>query len=134
MYSLSSLCLPYTSVFAKLLTCIYVCNMSHVNSHGYLTVVMLLFGYRLQNLLFVVAFYSDICQLAADAGPCLASQTRYYYDPNRRSCRQFTYGGCLGNENNFASAESCERHCVDIASRPSDEPVTMVPDSKFEIC
>ena len=76
---------------------------------------------------------SDICQLAADAGPCLAGQTRYFYDPNRRSCRQFTYGGCLGNENNFASAESCERHCVDIASRPSDEPVTKRPDSKFKI-
>lgn len=50
--------------------------------------------------------FSEICSLPADPGPCThESQTRWYFDVARGECREFTYGGCVGNHNNFATAE-----------------------------
>ena len=43
------------------------------------------------------------------AGPCRASISRWYFDGI--SCQAFIYGGCNGNENNFASEIECSIEC-----------------------
>ena len=54
---------------------------------------------------------SAICALPADAGPCQDNQVRWHYEKESAQCVQFYYGGCDGNENNFASREECESSC-----------------------
>ena len=38
-----------------------------------------------------------------EAGPCFALKPRYFFNFETRRCEQFIYGGCRGNENNFAT-------------------------------
>ncbi len=51
------------------------------------------------------------CSLPAESGPCRASIPAFYYDQDSASCRQFTYGGCGGNANKFASVRDCLQMC-----------------------
>ncbi|CAI9621035.1 unnamed protein product [Staurois parvus] len=37
---------------------------------------------------------------------------RYYFDRTTNSCRTFTYGGCLGNGNNFKTKFECQHACM----------------------
>lgn len=53
-----------------------------------------------------------LCLLDAEPGPCSMPQERYYYEPLDDRCKPFSYGGCLGNLNNFPSREACEAACV----------------------
>ena len=46
-----------------------------------------------------------------DIGPCKASILRWYFDSDDNSCKDFIFGGCDGNTNNFATKEKCERTC-----------------------
>lgn len=54
---------------------------------------------------------ASFCALEPDAGPCLALMTRFAFNAATGVCHPFTYGGCDGNANNFASAESCYTAC-----------------------
>lgn len=54
---------------------------------------------------------SDKCQLRNDTGSCKAFFQNYYYDSTVGQCRQFVYGGCQGNENNFLTLEDCQKAC-----------------------
>lgn len=58
-----------------------------------------------------VRVMDPICRLLPDVGPCRASQPRWFYDTSSRKCEEFIYGGCRGNENNFATKEACEAKC-----------------------
>ncbi|CAJ0607653.1 unnamed protein product [Cylicocyclus nassatus] len=66
----------------------------------------------------------DVCQQDIDRGACTLNMERYAYDKNKKQCLAFTYGGCKGNENNFATMEECTAKCVpqstgkDICSQP----------------
>ncbi|KAG8198783.1 hypothetical protein JTE90_007093 [Oedothorax gibbosus] len=60
------------------------------------------------------------CTLDKEVGPCKASIPRYYFNKETNRCERFSYGGCLGNENNFVSKELCERKCLS-SSRSSAE-------------
>ncbi|XP_064463608.1 actinia tenebrosa protease inhibitors-like [Ornithodoros turicata] len=40
---------------------------------------------------------------------------RFYYDREAQSCKTFIYGGCQGNENNFAKEEECLGACGGIS-------------------
>lgn len=75
----------------------------------------------------------DICLLDPMSGPCKASVRRYFYNSTSKKCEMFTYGGCDGNKNNFASMEICDEKC---AEKSSNTSVTvqpkMVTDSKKE--
>lgn len=44
-------------------------------------------------------------------GSCRAAFPRFYYDVTNQSCRDFTYGGCEANGNNFETRVECEATC-----------------------
>lgn len=50
-------------------------------------------------------------------GPCRARFTRWYYDPLQQNCHQFTYGGCMGNKNNFERQDNCMDTCRDVTDK-----------------
>ena len=51
------------------------------------------------------------CKLPADVGMCRGFAQRFFYDGADKVCKPFTYGGCLGNANNFLSEEECLSAC-----------------------
>ncbi|NXC63774.1 APLP2 protein, partial [Aleadryas rufinucha] len=61
----------------------------------------------------------SVCSQEAMTGPCRAVMPRWYFDPNKRKCIRFIYGGCGGNRNNFESEEYCMAVCKKMM--PSDD-------------
>ncbi|XP_060846635.1 papilin isoform X4 [Rhopalosiphum padi] len=55
----------------------------------------------------------DTCKLPALVGECHDYVNRWYFNSLDGRCKQFYYGGCGGNENNFESQYSCENKCID---------------------
>jgi len=53
-----------------------------------------------------------VCELDADAGRCNDYTDKWFYNVQSKSCEQFSYGGCDGNENRFSSQAECERKCL----------------------
>lgn len=51
------------------------------------------------------------CSEPPHTGPCRASHTRWYYNPLRRRCYTFTFGGCDANGNNFNEEKKCGEIC-----------------------
>ena len=51
------------------------------------------------------------CRLKVKRGPCKAILRRWAYEPAKGACLEFSYGGCRGNANNFATAADCSRVC-----------------------
>ncbi|XP_052766205.1 uncharacterized protein LOC128207366 isoform X2 [Mya arenaria] len=71
--------------------------------------------------------WRDICNLSPSAGPCDNYQRRWHYDSITRECKEFSYGGCLGNHNNFESRDQCMTYCDSSRwSRP--RPTTEAPE------
>ncbi|XP_064648807.1 papilin-like [Lineus longissimus] len=64
----------------------------------------------------------DVCLLPRRAGPCYANIRRYFYNNESEKCEEFSFGGCLGNENRFEMLEQCEERCV---IRPTAPPCVM---------
>lgn len=62
----------------------------------------------------------DICELSMEQGPCRAGFHRFYYDTNEAECKEFTYGGCGGNENRFNNIEDCKSRCVKTTTTPKE--------------
>merc|ERR1712142_153615 len=70
------------------------------------------------------------CELALDPGPCLASVPKWYYNKDTKSCEEFQYGGCQGNENKFDSERECYNECGDgLSSQPSSSSSSRQPSS-----
>jgi len=53
----------------------------------------------------------DICGQKMEVGPCRGYFQRWFHDPESKSCKQFTFGGCRGNSNNFLSMDDCQKIC-----------------------
>ncbi|XP_063436544.1 papilin-like [Mytilus trossulus] len=53
----------------------------------------------------------NVCDLKKDVGQCNARMSRYHYDVDSGECKQFFYGGCDGNENNFKTKQECFTDC-----------------------
>ncbi|CAF4798103.1 unnamed protein product [Pieris macdunnoughi] len=53
----------------------------------------------------------EVCTLPALTGESADYTLRWFYDTSKRRCRQFYYGGCGGNGNNFISERQCEDRC-----------------------
>ncbi|XP_030644581.1 tissue factor pathway inhibitor 2 [Chanos chanos] len=60
----------------------------------------------------------EVCLLQLDEGPCRGDVTRYYYNTVTQQCEEFSYGGCMGNANNFKSFEECRKTCWRIPKIP----------------
>nr|XP_048688853.1 kunitz-type protease inhibitor 2 isoform X3 [Caretta caretta] len=54
---------------------------------------------------------SESCAAPRLTGPCRAAFPRWYYDPAAQACKQFVYGGCKGNKNNYLQEELCLSQC-----------------------
>ena len=51
------------------------------------------------------------CKLERDSGPCDDYHAVWYFEPVRRQCRRFLYGGCHGNANRFSTERECRALC-----------------------
>lgn len=58
---------------------------------------------------------TDKCEKPQDAGGCKGNFTRWSYDKESMTCKEFAWGGCQGNENNFLSERECHLRCKDSA-------------------
>uniref|UniRef100_A0A8C8SWD3 Serine peptidase inhibitor, Kunitz type 2 n=1 Tax=Pelusios castaneus TaxID=367368 RepID=A0A8C8SWD3_9SAUR len=65
--------------------------------------------------------YEELCLAKAITGRCRASFPRWWFDAEMKTCRQFTYGGCGGNRNNYLTEEECLRRCSGDAEEPKLE-------------
>lgn len=66
-------------------------------------------------LIFVLcfgSFNSELCELPPVTGPCRAAFPRWYYNSTAGKCLEFTYGGCMGNANNFDTDSNCTKTCA----------------------
>lgn len=54
----------------------------------------------------------DECKHLPNAGPCKAAFPRWYYNLAKRKCKEFLYGGCDGNANNFHTEAACKSFCM----------------------
>merc|ERR1712141_644588 len=54
---------------------------------------------------------AEVCELPLMPGSCFAAFPRVYFDSSDGQCKDFTYGGCAGNANNFRNKEECEELC-----------------------
>ncbi|XP_049525183.1 isoinhibitor K-like [Dermacentor silvarum] len=52
-----------------------------------------------------------LCSLPPVQGTCRGYFPAFYFDSSSRTCRQFIYGGCKGNQNRFESFRQCTRVC-----------------------
>jgi len=54
-----------------------------------------------------------VCSLFRDEGTRCSESTigRWWFNTNTRTCEQFTYNGCAGNRNNFATRAQCQNYC-----------------------
>lgn len=50
-----------------------------------------------------------ICRMPSQSGDCNESLKRWFYEFGE--CREFTYTGCNGNENNFKTQNECSSFC-----------------------
>ncbi|KAF7632451.1 hypothetical protein Mgra_00008146 [Meloidogyne graminicola] len=59
--------------------------------------ILIIFLFFIFNL--TTAFTPQRCYLPKIVGPCKAYFTRWWF--NNGVCKEFIYGGCKGNDNNF---------------------------------
>ncbi|XP_015518829.1 PI-actitoxin-Axm2a-like [Neodiprion pinetum] len=55
----------------------------------------------------------ESCVLPMVTGICRARMPRWGYDPEKKDCVSFYYGGCFGNANNFLTKDECLNACKD---------------------
>lgn len=51
------------------------------------------------------------CRMPARKGVCRAIIQRFSYDAKKKDCFEFKFGGCDGNQNNFATYKQCMQTC-----------------------
>ena len=76
----------------------------------FLIQLKLLFYYQSGNLI-RARIYLGLCELPKKHGRCEAAIPRVYFDPSSGMCRDFLYGGCHGNGNNFNTKKEREQIC-----------------------
>eukprot|EP00055_Hartaetosiga_balthica_P016931 m.109826 g.109826 ORF g.109826 m.109826 type:complete len:2809 (-) comp9210_c3_seq2:618-9044(-) len=56
-------------------------------------------------------FKPPVCSQPKAPGPCDAVVNSFYFNQKTQQCEEFTYGGCGGNDNRFATRQACEERC-----------------------
>ena len=83
-------------------------------------IINVLSFYNVKNILFkrqsafnkiLFNLVQEVCELPMAPGRCLAAKPRVYFDSSDGQCKDFIYGGCEGNANNFRNKEECEELC-----------------------
>ncbi|XP_066977997.1 papilin isoform X18 [Macrobrachium rosenbergii] len=69
----------------------------------------------------------ESCHLPRVEGPCSSSERSWYHDSESGTCKLFFYGGCLGNNNRYASKEECEQTCVIPQKTEREDDVCLLP-------
>jgi len=69
---------------------------------------------------------SPYCQLPMLVGRCKAAFPRWFYDSNTNTCKQFVFGGCGGNMNNFERKQDCEESCLVKTNTVKRAPIPIV--------
>lgn len=87
-------------------------------------------GDQRPNHLLYVTDDESRCKLPADPGFCQTFEERFFYDSADHQCKPFSWGGCLGNANNFATLEQCLSSC---AARQPTEPATPVTPGIYKL-
>ncbi|XP_042365612.1 kunitz-type protease inhibitor 2-like [Plectropomus leopardus] len=64
---------------------------------------------------------TEDCQKAPETGPCKAYIPRFFYNSTSMRCEEFTYGGCMGNLNNFADVSVCLEKCHHAEEKEEEE-------------
>lgn len=57
------------------------------------------------------------CFLPDDRGPCSDSVAKWFYDSRDGVCKQFLFGGCQGNQNQFSTRDECELRCGNVQGK-----------------
>ncbi|KAL3872901.1 hypothetical protein ACJMK2_036080 [Sinanodonta woodiana] len=57
-------------------------------------------------------FDPSVCHLPSNPGPCKGFFPRYFFDVKTLDCKEFIWGGCGGNQNNFETGASCIAACA----------------------
>ncbi|KAF6038768.1 tfpi2 [Bugula neritina] len=70
---------------------------------------------------------TGVCLRPKKEGPCRARMPRYYYDTREKRCKQFIYGGCFRNGNNFLTLEECNERCTDLIAETCQLPAVVGP-------
>ncbi|XP_014651662.1 PREDICTED: kunitz-type protease inhibitor 2 isoform X1 [Ceratotherium simum simum] len=66
----------------------------------------------------------EFCRVSKIVGTCRASIPRWWYNVTDRSCQQFVYGGCEGNDNNYLTKEDCLGRCAGVTENTADDLAT----------
>lgn len=61
-----------------------------------------------------------MCMQPMEKGPCIKYVNRYYFDTVNGKCKEFTYGSCHGNDNNFETLNECEDTCKSLIEAASN--------------
>lgn len=88
-----------------------------------------------QDCVFDYETAMTVCSMEVDIGSCRGLYKRFYYNPSTQSCREFEYGGCRGNQNNFLTSELCMTSCSLIKSsvqRGSPQQLTSSPRAQAQ--
>ncbi|KFD63705.1 hypothetical protein M514_06583, partial [Trichuris suis] len=70
---------------------------------------------------------ADVCQHPKDVGVCKGYFRRWYFDSSVGWCKQFIYGGCGGNGNNFATLQECRTTCLSGRTKVDDATAEYAP-------
>uniref|UniRef100_A0A3Q4MY48 BPTI/Kunitz inhibitor domain-containing protein n=1 Tax=Neolamprologus brichardi TaxID=32507 RepID=A0A3Q4MY48_NEOBR len=77
------------------------------------------------------------CHLPQAPGPCRGLVSRFFFDSSSQECKQFYYGGCFGNANNFRTMAECQAKCMIKSLILSSESLLnseMCSDLKSSLC